>query len=252
MSDVLLNRLMAFRFQSGTPAFSFADRLARDNGWSHAYAKQVIREYLRFIYLCATSKQMSTPSEDVDQAWHLHMVYTRSYWDDLCDGILKFRLHHDPTRGGGEAGQTYAQAYQRTLDRYQEQFGEAPPSRVWPPVNQRFGRAATFRRVNLADHYLIPVRRAKAAVVAAGLGLAAAPVYAAADWVSLLTVAAGVVLIPLAVIGLFGAQMGMKKRTANKQSAAGCAGGTSAGSAKSDGSDGGDAGCGGGCGGCGG
>ena len=39
-------------------------------------------------------------SEQVDAAWHLHLTYTRSYWDRFCKETLGQPLHHDPTRGG--------------------------------------------------------------------------------------------------------------------------------------------------------
>ena len=28
------------------------------------------------------------PSDEVDQAWHLHLVYTRSYWGEFCPNVL--------------------------------------------------------------------------------------------------------------------------------------------------------------------
>ncbi len=252
----LLSRLEQFEFQSGTPALSFARRLARDNGWTQNFADKVVAEYLRFVFLCATCEHSMTPSEEVDQAWHLHMVYTRSYWNDLCEGVLGRPLHHNPTTGGRKSAIGFAKAYQQTLDRYQQVFGEGPPADVWPPVAERFGSAGQFRRVNLSEVFLVPVRRVKQGVYGLGLGLVAAPVYAASDWVNVMTVIGGLILIPAAVIGLFGAQM--NNRTPPSKDHRSAAGGSvtsigGSGSKNTDYSDGGgDSGCGSGCGGCGG
>ncbi|MFK7957950.1 MAG: hypothetical protein AB8B96_17755 [Lysobacterales bacterium] len=253
-SGPLLSRLERFTFQQGTPSLSFAQRLARDNGWTQRYADRVIKEYLRFVYLCATGERSLTPSEEVDQAWHLHMVYTQSYWHDLCEDMLGKPLHHNPTTGGRRAAEGFAHAYQETLDQYQAAFGQPPPVDVWPPVEKRFANASRFQRVNLSEVFLLPVRRVKQGVYALGLGLVAAPAYAASDWVNLLTVIGGVILIPAAVIGLFGAKMKSRNRSSKNNPAAGGCGATGGSTSKNtDYSDGGgDSGCGAGCGGCGG
>src|SRR5690349_19351007 len=69
-------------------ALSFADRLARENGWRADHAERVIEEYRRFAFLAATGGQDVTPSDAVDQAWHLHLTYTRDYWDRFCPEVL--------------------------------------------------------------------------------------------------------------------------------------------------------------------
>src|SRR5262249_50433300 len=81
-------------------AFSFSARLAHENGWSGATAAAAIEEYRKFIYLIGVSDSPLTPSEAVDQVWHLHLLYTRSYWTEFCGGVLCRPLHHEPTRGG--------------------------------------------------------------------------------------------------------------------------------------------------------
>ena len=85
-------------------ALSFTQRLARENGWSAAYAARVFEEYRRFLYLAVTAPHPVTPSDAVDQAWHLHLTYTRDYWDRLCHEVLRRPLHHGPTKGGREEG----------------------------------------------------------------------------------------------------------------------------------------------------
>ena len=87
-SSELWNRLEQFQFDSGTTHFGFSDRLARENGWTKAEAERVIFEYKRFLFLAMTAGHPVTPSETVDQVWHLHLTYTQSYWNSLCEDVL--------------------------------------------------------------------------------------------------------------------------------------------------------------------
>src|SRR5687767_62987 len=72
---------------------SFAERLARENGWSMVHADRVTREYKRFCFLAATAGHPVTPSDAVDQAWHLHLTYSRDYWQRFCPEVLGRALH---------------------------------------------------------------------------------------------------------------------------------------------------------------
>ncbi len=151
----LWNRLVALDLD-GAAALPFSRRLARDNGWSTAFAERVVFEYKRFVYLAATCGHPVTPSDEVDQAWHLHLVYTRSYWDDLCGQVLGFALHHGPTQGGAAEGHKFQDWYAATRHSYEAAFGEAPPADIWPPATVRFGEAPHFRRVNMRGKWLLP------------------------------------------------------------------------------------------------
>src|SRR5688572_23915413 len=96
----LWSRIAAFPLDEGSPPLSFAARLARENAWSVSHAARVLEEYRRFAYLAVAAGHPVTPSEDVDQAWHLHLTYTRSYWTRFCATVLGRELHHEPTQGG--------------------------------------------------------------------------------------------------------------------------------------------------------
>ncbi|RWO35001.1 MAG: hypothetical protein EOS10_01570 [Mesorhizobium sp.] len=84
---------------------------------------------------------MLTPSREVDEAWHLHLVYTRSYWNNFCRGVLGRDIHHEPTEGGAAENSKFHDCYKRTKERYQEEFGTMPPSDMWPGEQIRFGEA---------------------------------------------------------------------------------------------------------------
>jgi hypothetical protein len=161
----LWHKLENFHIGLADARLSFVKRLARENGWVPAYAEQVVLEYKKFIYLIATGNAEMTPSDEVDQAWHLHMTYTQSYWRDLCHGVLGFKLHHNPTKGGHAEGDRFRASYQRTLNAYEQTFSEKPPVHIWPSVQDRFYNAECFVRVNRANVWIIKKPRVSANLV---------------------------------------------------------------------------------------
>ncbi len=93
-NDKLLDAIMAFELDDPGAQLPFTARLAREQGWTHVFAGRVVTEYKRFVVLAMLAGHPVTPSEEVDQAWHLHLVYTRSYWQGLCRDVLGRELHH--------------------------------------------------------------------------------------------------------------------------------------------------------------
>jgi hypothetical protein len=176
MKDELLVRLESFELDEPAAAFPFSARLARENGWSRGFARRVIAEYKRFVWLAMRAGHTVTPSEEVDEAWHLHLCYTRSYWDRMCGEILGKPLHHGPTEGGKKEDEKFAGWYARTLESYRSHFGEEPPADIWPPVEMRF-RPTTTRKVDAATHWILPKRTTKR-VLLGSAGLAILPVLA--------------------------------------------------------------------------
>lgn len=141
--------------ESGT-AYPFTKRLARDNAWTMAYAERVVTEYKRFAFLAMVAGHPVTPSDQVDQAWHLHMLYTRSYWEDFCGNVLGNPLHHQPTKGGSQERDKFHDWYDRTKESYFEFFGEHPPSDIWPDSEKRFGEDVHYIRVNTKRNWVLP------------------------------------------------------------------------------------------------
>ncbi|QJW99614.1 TIGR04222 domain-containing membrane protein [Frigoriglobus tundricola] len=152
----LLARVLAFDIDGAEAALPFAARLARENGWSRSYADRVIEEYKRYAFLAATGSAPVCPSEDVDAAWHLHLTYTRSYWQRFCGDVLGRPLHHEPTRGGPAEGAKHFKMYADTLTAYRAAFGHSPPADIWPTPAERFGDDTKHRAVNTARNWVIP------------------------------------------------------------------------------------------------
>lgn len=128
-------------------AFPLSARLARENGWTRAFADRVVEQYRRFCYLAVTSGREMTPSDEVDQAWHLHILYTEHYWGPWTDA-LGSALHHGPTQGGPAEARRYADNYQGTVELYEQAFGEKPPIDIWPLPEDRFDRPGRFQRID--------------------------------------------------------------------------------------------------------
>lgn len=152
----LFDKIRSFVIDDSEAEFAFADRLARENDWSPDFAERVIEEYRKFMFLAVVAGHPVTPSDQVDQVWHLHLTYSRSYWTRFCGDVLGVPLHHGPTKGGSEEASKFDDWYQNTLDSYERFFGYRPPPDIWPPPSIRFGRDLHFRRVNTNLNWVVP------------------------------------------------------------------------------------------------
>jgi len=154
----LWEKICSFELDDPAAAFTFTDRLARENGWPFDYALRAVREYKKFIFLLCVADHPLTPSDQIDQVWHLHLLYTQSYWIDLCQQILERPIHHGPTRGGTAERDKFTDWYLRTKEFYYQVFAELPPADLWPDSKTRF-REVNFRRINTDSHWIIPKPR---------------------------------------------------------------------------------------------
>lgn len=212
---------------------SFEEALAKENGWSRAFAERVAREYRRFLYLAAIAGFEVTPSRNVDQAWHLHLTLPH-YRDTLCGRILRRPLDHLPGTGTPEDDARCARQYEDTLSLYERVFGEPASSDIWPHPIDVEDSGGVERRRGIGSR--IGLAAAAAGVVA---GLAAPAVGTPALTPVLLIGAAWLALVCLP----FEALLGVGRR----RGSAGCGG--SCGGSGGDGAACGGGGCGGGCGG---
>ncbi len=133
----------------------FVAKLAAEQGWSTAEAAAAIEEYRRYCFLAASGDSTVTPSVAVDQVWHLHLTYSRDYWNTYCPQVLGLSLHHAPSRGGTDQLRLYQQQYAETLAAYEEHFG-TPPARWWPSTVRQFHRSARWRWIDQSRYWLLP------------------------------------------------------------------------------------------------
>jgi hypothetical protein len=148
-------KIKNFELDDPHSSFTFSDRLSRENGWTMEYSLQAIDEYKKFMFLLCIADQPLTPSDPVDQVWHLHLLYTESYWVEFCDNILQKKIHHGPTKGGTAEKNKFEDWYTKTLELYQRTFLSTAPSFVWPDKKKRF-TDNHFRRVNIKKNWIIP------------------------------------------------------------------------------------------------
>jgi hypothetical protein len=240
----LWNKIKHFQLDEPQVDFKFSDRLARENGWSIAYSLRVIEEYKKFIFLCCITDSGVTPSDPVDQAWHLHLTFTKSYWIDLCKNTLEKEIHHNPTKGGEKEAAKFNEFYTGTRNIYVEKFGVQQPIDIWQPNKTRFSDI-NFQRINLKRYWLIkkPGRFLQYQIIVAVIALIGiCSIQATSNYLPIIVIA--VVFISIVIIAK---SYTRKNKSNNKNnSGSGCGGsGCSTG-----GGHHGHSGCGSGCSGC--
>ncbi len=152
----LYRQIQAFSLDNTQAPWPFSKKLARENRWSETFTLRVIEEYKKFAFLAVAAGHPVTPSDQVDQAWHLHLTYTRSYWEEFCPKVLGKPLHHEPTRGGQDEKGKFNDWYGNTLASYEKLFGHKPPEDIWPDSSIRFGKDLHHVRVNGRQYWLLP------------------------------------------------------------------------------------------------
>jgi hypothetical protein len=178
LSSELWQRLAAYAIGPDTAVLSFPARLARENRWTQDHAERVILEYKRFCYLACTAGHEVTPSDAVDQVWHLHLTYSRDYWERFCPDILGTALHHGPTAGGREERTRYYDQYAATLQSYEVAFGRPAPPDIWRDAGRRFKIDPKGVRINPEDAMIMSRGRFMLALTLASLGAFGAGLFA--------------------------------------------------------------------------
>lgn len=126
----LWQKISRFELDDPKADFSLTDRICKEYNWPMTFALKAIEEYKKFIFLICSSNQSQTPSEVVDKVWHLHLIYTKSYWIDFCQNTLNRLVHHNP-QTGAEENDLFVDQYQNTLSLYKTMFQQEPPKDIW-------------------------------------------------------------------------------------------------------------------------
>ena len=126
-------RVANFKIDDPTANEPFSIVLKERMFWDDELAEMVVLEYKRYMLLCSLfPEEGMTPSVHVDTVWHLHLLYTRSYFSFCQDALDCFYIHHEPSKGNGaEEEAENVDSYAHTLDRYKETFGIEAPNAVW-------------------------------------------------------------------------------------------------------------------------
>jgi hypothetical protein len=148
--QALWQRIVGHELDDPRAACPFTLRLAKENNWPPGFTQRALEEYRRFVFLAMVAGHPVSPSDAVDQVWHLHLLYTQDYWDEFCGKVLQQPFHHGPSRGGADESAKFTDWYAQTLASYRRFFGE-PPAEVWPKVPSH--PAAV--RVDPATHWIV-------------------------------------------------------------------------------------------------
>ncbi|MEM9510757.1 MAG: hypothetical protein AAGA16_24325, partial [Cyanobacteria bacterium P01_E01_bin.35] len=134
--------------------FPFSAKLSWEYRWTGIFTYRAIQEYKKFIFLAMVADHTVSPSTIVDRVWHLHLLYTHSYWDEFCGKVLRKPLHHNPSLGSRQEGFEYRYQYQQTLRSYQTYFG-IPPSDIWNKPKLK-GEPTSYQWLDSNRYWLIP------------------------------------------------------------------------------------------------
>jgi hypothetical protein len=216
----------------------FYNKLKAENNWNDRFAIAVIEEYMRFLFLCTVMNTPTTPSEAVDEVWHLHLQFSKDYWNDLCPNILEMQLHHQPALAGEH--QKTVEQYNNTLAAYYEYFNQIPPEEIWPKAEIRF-KPKKITAINTDVNYILSKSAVRKTTILIILAIATVlGVTYNKEHLLMFLVFVSIVLWP------------RKKYENHATVGSSCGTGCSLGCGGGDGGcgSGGDGGCGGGCGGC--
>jgi hypothetical protein len=118
---------------AGEQALLFRQKLKDQHAWPDAFIDSAIIEYKRFLYLVAISdtsipSSNIVPSKIVDEIWHLHLTFTRDYWQ-VWAKILGKEIHHNPS----DSSDHLAFATSKAL--YATEF-DCQPCPLSPPIKK--------------------------------------------------------------------------------------------------------------------
>ncbi len=127
----LWEKIINFQIDEPNAYEPFSKRLAREQKWTTEFTQKAIEEYKKFMYLAVTCNFSVTPSIVIDEVWHTHLIYTKSYWNSFCKEVLGKEIHHTPSGGSDAEKLLYHDAFLKTKEAYELVFREKPPSEVW-------------------------------------------------------------------------------------------------------------------------
>lgn len=113
----------------------FFNKLKDEYNWKSEQANNAILEYQKFLLIVKKYGANQTPSKLVDKVWHIHLLFTKDYWENLCPNYLGFNLHHIPSETDSESKVKDLENYKNTMEHYKLLFGEK--NKIAIPDNTR-------------------------------------------------------------------------------------------------------------------
>ena len=107
----------------------FEHCLRHEGDWTDESATRITLEYRKFLYLKIVEGGVLTPSEVVDQAWHLHRCFPEAY-RRFCAEVAGQDIPHQRGIPKAQADSSYA----RLLAAYVREFDQTPSVEIWPSL----------------------------------------------------------------------------------------------------------------------
>jgi hypothetical protein len=114
-------------------------RLVLNDHWISKQAHEAIKQYKRYLILMKKYGDTTTlsPSEEIDEVWHNHILFTRKYIHD-CQCIFGKYLHHEPDempeKKNASSQSLSSGNFEKTKELYRKEFHEnlEPIKYIWP------------------------------------------------------------------------------------------------------------------------
>ncbi len=152
LDDALWRRIEDFDLDQPLGNYCFSIRLAKEQKWTLDFTQRAVLEYKKFMYLAATSDHMVSPSEIVDQVWHQHLIFSRSY-SDFCS-VLGKEIQHIPSTHNRSEIKKFKAASERTKDLYFKHFGSEPCD-IWDETSMHAALNLRKAKMKLRSFLLI-------------------------------------------------------------------------------------------------
>lgn len=93
--------------------------------WSREKRELEARRYEKFLLLAAKNRgRRATPTREIDEFWHLHMLHPQAYHDD-CMRLFGCIFDHDGGFGTGPGELPILKAaFRKFADRWEKEYGE--------------------------------------------------------------------------------------------------------------------------------
>jgi len=97
------------------------ERVMKEKRWTRRMAEVAAQYYRNFLFLSKKyGDQDFGPTEQIDEIWHAHILYTQEYHRD-CEKIFGYYLHHQPERGEEKSAMSGGLAVLQQL--HKQEFG---------------------------------------------------------------------------------------------------------------------------------
>eukprot|EP01039_Chlorochromonas_danica_P003001 gene3001-3275_t len=112
------------------PEGHLKQHLIEIKGWRESRVEKAITAYAEFLTLLITSGDDLSPTDEIDEVWHAHILHTRDYEAFNTKYSPGKKLHHDPLRSLDQDARKFRAI--RTVIAYESTFGHRrPKGKAW-------------------------------------------------------------------------------------------------------------------------